>query len=68
MNRLTQEKKAHDEVKQNLVECQEKIVATEKQYKTQEWEYEVKLQQFQYLEAEKKQLFEEFHKIVYELH
>ena len=33
-----------------------------------EWEYEVKLQQYQYLEAEKKQLFEEFHKIVYELH
>ena len=31
-------------------------------------EYEVKLQQYQYLEAEKKQLFEEFHKIVYELH
>ena len=33
-----------------------------------EWEYEVKLQQFQYLEREKKDLFDEFHRLVYELH
>ena len=68
VNKLLQEKIAHDEVKTNLIECQQKISETETTYKTLEWEYEVKLQQYQYLEAEKKQLFEEFHKIVYELH
>ena len=68
VNRLLHEKIAHDEIKANLIDCQQKIVETEKQYQTQEWEFEVKLQKYQYEDAEKKQLFEEFHKIVYELH
>ena len=54
VNKLLLEKEAHDEVKVNLIECQKKIVETEKQYAKEEWEYEVKLQQYQYLEAEKK--------------
>lgn len=33
-----------------------------------EWQYEVRLQQFQYLEREKKSLFDEFHRLVYEIH
>ena len=44
VNKLLQEKIAHDEVKANLIECQQKIAETEKNYQTQEWEYEVKLQ------------------------
>ena len=54
VNKLLLEKIAHDEVKNNLIECQMKISETEATYKTLEWEYEVKLQQYQYLEAEKK--------------
>jgi len=37
-------------------------------YKETEWEYEVKLQQFAYLENERKLLWDEFHKLVYEMH
>ena len=37
-------------------------------YKETEWEYEVKLQQYAYLETERKSLFDEFHKLVYEMH
>jgi len=37
-------------------------------YKETEWEYEVKLQQFKYMEEEKKSLFAEFHRLVYEMH
>ena len=33
-----------------------------------EWQYEVRLQQYQYLHKEKMRLFEEFHKLVYEIH
>lgn len=37
-------------------------------FKREEWEYEVKLQQFEYLRAERDKLFEQFHKTVYEIH
>jgi hypothetical protein len=33
-----------------------------------EWQYEVRLQQFQYLQREKKELFDDFHHTVYEIH
>ena len=33
-----------------------------------EWQYEVRLQQFGYMEREKKELFDNFHTTVYELH
>ena len=51
-----------------LQECQEKIKDIVGGLGDMEWEYEVKLQQFQYLEREKKDLFDEFHRLVYELH
>lgn len=33
-----------------------------------EWQYEVRLQQFEYLKSEKQHLFDEFHRLVYEIH
>ena len=33
-----------------------------------EWQYEVRLQQFQYLQREKKELFDDFHQTTYEIH
>lgn len=45
-----------------------KIEDLKSKYKENEWEYEVKLQQYQYLEKEKMELFDAFHKLVYELH
>ena len=65
---LEKEEQKCTEIKRKLDECQKEIVSTESKYKNIEWEYEVKLQKFQYLENEKKQLFEEFHKVVYEVH
>jgi hypothetical protein len=44
------------------------IRAIEVGYKESEWEHEVKLQQFNYLENERKQLFDEFHRLTYEMH
>ena len=32
-----------------------------------EWQFEVRLQQFQYLEREKEQLFESFNQTIYEI-
>lgn len=58
----------HIEIKNELDHCQQEIKAIEGGFKEAEWEYEVKLQQFKYLEAEKKQLFDEFHRLVYEFH
>ena len=51
-----------------LAEKQRKIVETQKEYQDLEWQYEVRLQQYQYIEQEKKQLFEKFHAIVYDVH
>lgn len=51
-----------------LAEKQKRIVETQRDYQDIEWQYEVRLQQFQYLEQEKKQLFGRFHNIVYDVH
>ena len=40
----------------------------EKTNKELEWQYEVRLQQFQYLEQEKGALFDEFHRVTHEIH
>jgi hypothetical protein len=61
-------KEKHDLIKLELEECQGKIKEIVGGLGDMEWEYEVKLQQFQYLEREKKDLFDEFHRLVYELH
>lgn len=52
----------------DLSETQKEILAYESAVKEIEWQYEVRLQQFQYLEKEKKMLFDEFHRLVYEIH
>ena len=66
--RLNEKKTLNDNVRMKLAEKQKKIVETQKEYQDIEWQYEVRLQQFNYLEAEKKGLFEKFHKIVYDVH
>ena len=43
-------------------------MALQGSYKESEWEYEVKVQQYNYLENERKELFDEFHRLVYEMH
>ena len=49
-------------------EKQKEVKALQSQFKQEEWEYEVKLQQFQYLKQERDRLFEQFYKVVYEIH
>lgn len=51
-----------------LQEVQQGIAKYEGASKDIEWQYEVRLQQYQYLEKEKKELFDEFHRLVYEIH
>ncbi len=58
----------HNEIKTNLKECLTRTKEIEGGIGDLEWEYEVKLQQFQYLEREKQELYNEFHRLVYELH
>lgn len=58
----------HNEIKNNLKDCLGKTKEIEGGIGDLEWEYEVKLQQFQYLEREKQELYNEFHRLVYELH
>jgi hypothetical protein len=56
------------EIKNELDSLQGDIKGIESQFKEAEWEYEVKLQTVKYLENERKLLFDEFHRIVYEFH
>jgi hypothetical protein len=51
-----------------LEETAEEIGKYDGNSKELEWHLEVRLQQFEYLEKEKAQLYEEFHKHVYEVH
>mmetsp|Transcript_8675 Transcript_8675/g.14710 ORF Transcript_8675/g.14710 Transcript_8675/m.14710 type:complete len:160 (-) Transcript_8675:28-507(-) len=52
----------------SLSETQEGIAHFDKTSKELEWQYEVRLQQYQYLIMEKQKLFDEFHRLVYEIH
>ena len=58
----------NNKVRDDLADEQKKIVKTQQEYQEVEWQYEVRLQQYQYIEQEKKQLFEKFHNIVYDVH
>lgn len=58
----------HRKIQTELEEIAGQIRNIETGYKESEWEYEVKLQQYKYLENERKQLFDEFHRLVYEMH
>ena len=62
------EQQRHEKIKRKLEKLQEDIAVQKKLCQETEWHYEVRLQQFQYLEKEKKQLFDEFHRLVYEIH
>ena len=55
---LNKQKAKHDTIMEYLSETQMSIKARERVLKDVEWQYEVRLQQFQYLEKEKQQLFE----------
>ena len=58
----------HNDVKAHLQDCLAKTKEIESGIGDAEWEYEVKRQQFEYLEREKQDLFDNFNKLVYELH
>lgn len=58
----------HKKIKDEFVVVNEKIEQCKKEYLEIEWEYEVKQQQFNYMDREKHTLFDAFHKLVYELH
>ena len=68
MKKLTEKKKKHDEIMDKLKDTQRAIMEHDSVLKDIEWQYEVRLQQFQYLQREKKELFDSFHSNVYELH
>ena len=57
-----------DKMKEELYKYKDQILDLDKRYREIEWEYEVKYQQYQYLIKEKNDLFEQFHKQIYELH
>jgi hypothetical protein len=65
---LQKQKIKHEKIKRDLEEVTQEIKGVESIFKETEWEYEVKLQQYAYLENERKSLFDEFHKLVYEMH
>jgi len=50
-----------------LGETQSQIMERDSVLKEIEWQYEVRLQQFQYLEKEKEELYQDFDRTVYEL-
>lgn len=65
---LKKQKILHDKIMAELSETQGEIVNFDKKTREMEWQYEVRLQQFQYLKQEKQRLFDEFHRLVYEIH
>lgn len=68
VDQLAKKKAVHDTIMAELSGTQKEILGYEGAVKEIEWQYEVRLQQFQYLEREKKSLFDEFHRLVYEIH
>ena len=68
VEKLKKQKIKHDNIMTQLTTTQQGIAEFQDKTKDIEWQYEVRLQQFQYLEREKKDLAEEFHRMVYEVH
>ena len=68
VEKLKKQKVRHDNIMNQLTTTQQGIAEFQDKTKDIEWQYEVRLQQFQYLEREKKDLAEEFHRMVYEVH
>lgn len=65
---LTKKKLTHNKIMGSLEECQHHIMEQDTILKDIEWQYEVRLQQYQYLEREKQELFDQFQQTVYEIH
>jgi hypothetical protein len=65
---LSEKKIRFDRTKKDLYKHKDQILDLDKRYREIEWEYEVRFQQYQYLVNEKNELFDQFHKHVYELH
>jgi hypothetical protein len=61
VKKLSEKKRKHDEIMQKLQVTQAAIMEHDAVLKDIEWQYEVRLQQFQYMQREKKELFDEFH-------
>lgn len=68
LKQLTKKKMKHNTIMGSLEECQGNIMEQDSILKEIEWQYEVRLQQFQYLEREKQELFDQFQQHVYEIH
>ena len=66
--KLKEKKEKFLKMKNELYSYKDKILDLDKKYRDIEWQYEVKYQQYQYLIKEKEDLFENFHKHIYELH
>ncbi len=68
LKQLTKKKMKHNVIMGSLEETQGGIMEQDTILKDIEWQYEVRLQQFQYLEREKAELFDQFQQTVYEIH
>ena len=68
LKQLTKKKMKHNTIMGSLEETQGGIMEQDTILKDIEWQYEVRLQQFQYLEREKAELFDQFQQTVYEIH
>jgi chromosome segregation ATPase len=68
VERLQKVEEKHKVVKEALKAHQQEIAEMTATFKREEWEYEVKLQQFQYLKTERDKVFDTFNKTVYEIH
>jgi len=65
---LLEFKEKHNAVVEELQDMLQQTQQIQAGIGAQEWEYEVKLQQYEYLKREKQELYEKFHQLVYELH
>ena len=65
---LLKRKKRYDVIMGELKQTQDEISNYDGSSKEIEWQLEVRLQQFEYLKKEKQELFDEFHRLVYEIH
>jgi len=57
-----------DKLKTNYTRVMDDIRKEEEKIKELEWQHEVRLQQIQYLEKEKKEIFDKFNGVIYEIH
>lgn len=68
VEKLKKKKEKFTKMKNELYDYKDKILELDRRYREIEWQYEVKFQQYQYLISDKENLFENFHKHIYELH